>query len=356
MPFFTRPELIDEQFKQLAGTSLTLSGTTNFAGILQSKGVEIDATITGSSALVNGYVLTYNDTLGRIVLEQSTSGGTGFYNLASPSTITVGGIPAGTTLTGKPLEQLWEDLLVVYQEPAFSTFNNSIPPLSEVGNPATWNISPDTTFNWNTSNSGNVQPNSIEIIDVTLGNVTMASGLANDGTEDLPLTFQIVNNVPVTYTWGVKGTNTETNPISQKNYTINTIYPWFYGKVSSGGAPSGGNRPDPNNSVVAQSLIDSGVVIVASSNGTVVVNNFTATPDDYIWFAIPSTSTSKLVWYVNALDNGSIGGAVSPAGNLFPTPALVNVDSPSAYWNGVQYKIYLSNKQVNSTYMEFRNS
>ena len=108
--------------------------------------------------------------------------------------------------------------------------------------------------------------------------------------------------------------------------------------------------------IVAQSLIDNGSVVVASSTGTIVVNNFAATPDDYIWFAIPSTSNSKLVWYVNALDNGAIGGIISPAGNLFPAPVLVNVDSPSAYWNGIQYKIYLSNKQVNSTYMEFRNS
>jgi len=354
MPFFTRPELIDEQFKQLAGTTLTLSGTTNFVGILQSKGVEIDATITGSSALVNGYVLTYNDSLSRIVLEPSTSGGTGFYNLASPSTITVGGIPAGTTLTGKPLEQLWEDLLVVYQVPTFTLFNNNISLLNQVGNPVSWSGS--KTFNWNTTNSGNVQPNSIEIIDVTNGNAILGTGLANDGNESLALGITINNNIPISHTWGVKGTNTEANPMGQKNYTITSIYPWFFGKISSGGAPSGSNRPDPTNPVTAQSLIDNGNIVVGNSNGTIVVNSFAGTPDDYIWFAIPSTSTSKLKWYVNGLDNGTIGGAVSPAGNLFPDPAIPNVDSPSAYWNGIQYKIYLSNKQVNSTYMEFRNN
>ena len=121
MPFFTRPELIDEQFKQLAGTNLTLSGETNFFGILKSKGVEIDA----STNNILGYVLTFDGS--KIVLQPSSaSGGTGLYDLASPSTITVGGIPSNTILTGKTSFELWEDLLVVYQVPIFSFFNNSI--------------------------------------------------------------------------------------------------------------------------------------------------------------------------------------------------------------------------------------
>ena len=243
---------------------------------------------------------------------------------------------------------------MVYQVPTFNIFNNTISSLNQVGNPVNWSGS--KTFTWNTTNPSNVQSNSIEIVDVTNGNAVLGTGLANDGSESLALGITINNNIPISHTWGVRGTNTEANPIVQKNYTITSIYPWFYGKVSSGGAPSGGNRPDATNPVVAQSLIDSGSVVVANSNSTVVVNNFGATPDDYIWFAIPSISTSKSVWYVNALDNGAIGGIISPAGNLFPDPALANVDSPSAYWNGIQYKIYLSNKQVNSTYMEFRNS
>ena len=96
--------------------------------------------------------------------------------------------------------------------------------------------------------------------------------------------------------------------------------------------------------------------MVSSSNSTLVINDFGATSDDYLWFAMPSTSISKLKWYVNVLDSGTIGGDISPAGNLFPAEALVNIDSPFTYWNGVQYKIYVSNKQVSTTYMEFRNS
>lgn len=357
MGFFTRIILNDDMAKQLSGDSLMLYGETDFQGILKSKGIEIDASLTGG--VLDGWVLTLDG--GKIILKPSASSGTtSFYDGASPSTITVGGIPANTDLitgnagSGFTSFDLWEKLLVVYQVPAFNVFNNSIPSLSEVGNPSSW--TGVQGFSWTTTNSGNVQPNTIEVIDVTNGNSILGSGLANDGSEPLNINTTIINNVPIQHTWGVKGTNTETDPIGQKNYTINTINPWFYGTYASGGAPSGANRPNPLNSVVAQGLIDSGVVIVSNSSGTVIVNNFAASPDDYIWFAIPSSSTSKLKWYVNALDNGSIGGTISPAGNLFPSPALVGVDSPSAYWNGVQYKIYLSNKQVNSTYMEFRNS
>ena len=192
MPFFTRPELIDDQFKQLVGTNLTLSGETNFSGILKSKGIEIDASTGGTFA---GYVLTL-DPSGVIKLKPASSGGTGVYDAASPSTITVGGIPVGTVLTGRTFESLWEELLVVYQEPTFGLFNNSITSLNQVGNPVNW--SGTKTFNWNTSNSGNVQSNSIEIIDVSNGNAVLGTGLANDGNENLALGITINNNIPIT--------------------------------------------------------------------------------------------------------------------------------------------------------------
>jgi len=100
---------------------------------------------------------------------------------------------------------------------------------------------------------------------------------------------------------------------------------------------------------------------VVLSDGTIIVNNFGATGDDYVWFAIPSTSTSKLIWYVNGLSNGVIGGLVSAGGNLFPSlvsdsAAGININSPTGLWSGVNYDIYIANKQQAATYMEFRNS
>ena len=88
--FFTRPELEDRQFKQLSGSTLTLSGETNFVGVLKSKGVEIDATITTGTSI--GDVLSWDGS--RIILSPSTGGGGQEYTGGTPSNVTVGGMPA----------------------------------------------------------------------------------------------------------------------------------------------------------------------------------------------------------------------------------------------------------------------
>ena len=132
------------------------------------------------------------------------------------------------------------------------------------------------------------------------------------------------------------------------NFTVSSIYPYFYGKVSSGGAAAGVNRPTANNA-----LITGGTKVVASSTGTISIT-FNSTADDYSWFAIPSTSTSKTVWYVDALNNGTIGGSVSSGGNLFPANDVVSVTT--VLWGGVSYKVYITNYQSAISVMEMRNS
>ena len=349
MSFFTRPELTDEQFKQLSTSVLTLSGETDFVGVLKSKGVEIDASTGGTFA---GYVLTL-DPSGVIILKSGGTG-TGLYGGDSPSTIAVGGIPAGYELTGKTFEQLWEKMLVVFQEPQFTTFTNNISSLNQVGNPASWSGS--KLFTWNTSNGGNVSANTITINDVT-NTIIVGTGLANDGSENLPLGTTITNNVPLSNTWNIEGINTELNPIPVDTYSIETIYPWFYGTFDGGAVAAGVNRPDATVTATTQALLSSGSTVVQKSNGTLSVANFGAGIQDYLWFAIPSSfSVAKNKWFVTSLNNGAIGGAVSAGGNLFPDPDTVVVDSPDGYWTGISYNIYVSNKQVATTNMEFRNS
>ena len=215
MPFFTRPYLNDDQFQQIATDVLTLYGETDFQGILKSKGVEIDA-----SGGTFGYVLTFDGTKIKL-MPSAASGASALYGLDSPSTITVGGIPAGTDLingnagSGFTTFDLWEKLLVVYQVPTFSFFNNSISSLNQVGNPINW--SGNTTFSWNTTNSGNVSGNSISIIDTSNPFSPLGQGLANDGSESLALGLTINNNIPISHTWQIKGKNTEGDDF-QKNY------------------------------------------------------------------------------------------------------------------------------------------
>lgn len=126
-----------------------------------------------------------------------------------------------------------------------------------------------------------------------------------------------------------------------KSTTITAIYPYFRGKVS------GGSKPTAN-----QALIDSGTKVVSGSNGTITVS-FASDATDWIWFAIPQTSTSKTKWYVDAINNGDIW---TPS-DLFGAEDLVSIDSPTLLWNGVTYKIYVSNYQTEVVSpMELRNS
>lgn len=346
MAFFTRPELSDEQFKQLVSNELNLSGSTNFVGTLKSKGIEIDASTGGTFA---GYVLTLDST-GIIKLKESGSG-SGVYSASSPSTISLGGISSGTNLSGRTFESLFEELLVVYQAPSFSSFNININSLSEVGNPSSF--SGNRTFTWSTTNSLNVEPNTIEIIDVTSGNVTLGSGLSNDGIEELPLLTTIQNTTPISHTWRIEGLNNNSNVITPRTRTIETIYPWFYGTFDGGAVAAGVNRPDASIGATAQTLLNNSTKVIGKSNGTLVAN-FNSSNQDYIWIAVPINSTIKTSWYVTELSRGFIGNVTSGVENKFPTPVNAIVNSPQGFFQST-YRFYVSNKQDSVGTMEFRN-
>lgn len=343
MAFFTRPELADYSFKQLSGSTLTLSGNTKIASggslrilsgaTLSVHGKKIDA--TGGTP---GQVLTLDNNGTIRLMDSAGSGGTGFYDGESPSNITVGGIPAGTDLTNKTFTELFQQLLITYLAPAFTSFSVAGQSTTvEVGTI----LSGSRTFNWATSNSGNVLPNTITIRDLTAG-VDLGNGLANDGSETLSINAREFF-VPGTQQWQAQGTNSKSSQFNSSIFTVTAIYPYFWGKVTN-----------PTRPVASNALVNSGNKVLSSSTGTITIN-FDSTSDDYIWFAIPAISTSKTVWYVNALNNGSIGGAASPSGNLFPDFDSVSVTTVN--WTGIEYKVYISNYRTGvNVNMELRNS
>lgn len=112
MPFFARPNLSDIQFKQITGSTLTLSGETRISTpsgltlIGQSGYVPINLT-TGNT---NYNVLTYID--GEIILQPASGGGSGVYTGASPTTCTVGGLCSGTAIIGCSISSILEEILV----------------------------------------------------------------------------------------------------------------------------------------------------------------------------------------------------------------------------------------------------
>lgn len=369
MPFFARPNLDDTQFKQLTGSTLTLSGETNFVGVLKSKGVEIDATTGGTTAA--GDALVFDGT--KIVLTPISGGsGSGIYYGASPTTCTVGGLPALSSISGCTISKILEKILVPELNPVIvdpsRTFNIPVVNPYEVG--AVLNsLVATSTFNRGTitppygtdgyrsgaitcyhyrdfnnvvvSQACSISPATYNVPSYTVvagsrtayGCVSYSAGMQPSGSTGTPY----LSPYP-------SGT---TSPIP---IVINGIYPYFYGKVASGGAPSGSNRPTPT-----AALITGGTKIVGSSTGTVYIN-FNSGADDYIWFATPNASTTKTCWYVDATNKGNIGGAISAGGNLFPNPDTVT-SVGTVCWSGQSYKLYISNYQTCATQiMELRNS
>lgn len=334
-------QLYGGTFKLVGNCTLkTLSTLNPIAGYVDGT---VDMSGTPSWITDEASNESYTGTLNRTIL----GGGDSTFINPNPTTIAVGGYPIGSTFPiVQTMQQMWDNLLYPYIAPVFSSFSISgQSALIEVGVA----LSGFKNFVWGTTQPSNVQPNSVAIRDVT-SSVLIASGLANDGSESVDI-GTIVNTTPISQSWRGEAVNTQSAPFQSANFNVSSIYPYFYGKVASGGAPPSVNRP-----IADQSLIDSGTKVVANSNGTITIN-FNTTSDDYMWFAIPSTSTSKLVWFIDALNSGAIGGVVSAGGNLFPNPDLVSIDSPTVLWNGIQYKIYIANYQSSvSSPMQLRNS
>ncbi|MBS1506031.1 MAG: hypothetical protein JSS79_05235 [Bacteroidetes bacterium] len=263
----------------------------------------------------------------------SLGGGSGtsanmYYTGASPSNVTVGALAAGSALSGKTVSQILESMLVTYLAPSFTSFSIvGQPALIEVGVA----LSGSKTFNWSTSNSSNVAVNSINIRDQHT-NTLIDTGAANTGTDTVSI-GTISNTSPISQSWRAEGTNTQSGSFNSSSFTVSSLYPFFYGK-------STGVRPTAN-----QALINGGTKVVSSSSGAISVS-FASGSSDFLWFAIPSTSANRSTWFITALNNGAIGGAVSSGGNLFPDPVTVTINSPSSLWSGVSYKIYISNYQT----------
>lgn len=155
MPFFTRPDLSDIQFKQLTGSTLTMSGATDFAGILKSKGVEIDATLTGATSAITGHVLTY--LAGKIKLAPG-GGGDSAFDSTRPTTRA--GIPS-VNVGGSSVKQFLEGY-----------FFPSVPPSASISGGGTRQFGNNAGFTLSWTATRQTQP----ITSITVNGLSVPSG------------------------------------------------------------------------------------------------------------------------------------------------------------------------------------
>lgn len=123
--------------------------------------------------------------------------------------------------------------------------------------------------------------------------------------------------------------------------TVTGIYPYFWGVSST----------QPTAASIA-TAIQAGTAtrILAVGSGTLTITYNASS--QYIWLAVQTGYAAKTTWYNTALNNGSIG-----AGQFILSPVSQAVTSPSAYWSGVTFNIYISDyATTTSGSIQFRDS
>lgn len=397
MGFFARPNLDNTQFKQLkGGEPLTLSGQTQIVttsgltligdagtGPAEYGGMLIPIIATGAS---NNFVLTYDGSQKAIVLKESTaSGGSTVYTYTGETTCAVGGLPIGETLFNDPLVDIIHCMIQpticpTFTLPSITSFTlNPTNTVLEIGS----SISMTGTTN-NSFGSINPQYSSasscrscgtccVDYIYFGVPSTVSCCGTFSIMTQSFGSAVVGVGNntiaSTVTFQDGVQPYDSSGAPYdsplpsgctSTCSKTITGIYPWYWGTFTCAAA-AGVGRPS---ACCIKDIITGGTEgsdyckEVSLSIGILNVT-FNATSDDYIWFATPNASQTKTCWYIDALNNGAIGGVVSAGGNLFPDPdtSITDMCSCDGYWSGQQYKIYVSNYQNEAlSNMQLRNS
>jgi len=190
---------------------------------------DLTGTPTLGTSASHDVAATGNASALQVVLGSDTRLSSQVLTNATGTPTTIGGIAAGTTFNNIPVETVLLNLLYPYQSPAFSAFalSGQTTPI-EVGASVTGGA---RTFTWSTTNSINVATNSISIIDVTNGNTSLASALANTGSTSINLT-SVTKITATTHQWKIQATNTQSVALST-TYTVTWQWKRFYGESTS---------------------------------------------------------------------------------------------------------------------------
>ncbi len=278
----------------LNGTTLELQRSIGLSDVLVDlsalSGTTTDVyvsggTLDGSAQLALARSEGQSDVIIDLSALSGGSGGNDEYTGSTPSTVEVGGLSSGSVLTGRTYTSIFQEMLVVYLDPAF----NGAPTVTvqnytvEVGT----TLSGSRTFSWSTSNSSNVSPNTIAIYDTTDSSY-LAQNLANDGSESATIkTFQLNTNGAI-QEWKTEGINTNSILFSSANRKVTARYYRFYGASAT----------SPTNSAEVRALTNS--TFQTSNSNTFIL----ATGSNLTKFvvALPPSRTISSVTDLDALN------------------------------------------------------
>ncbi len=345
MPFFARPNLDDTQFKQLSGSTLTLSGTTRIAtvgGLVLTDEYQtpIPVVITGAT---DQDVLTYIN--GELVLSSPSSGtSTGVYICKSPTTCTVGGLSGGTDICNWKIDTILEAILAPTLNPTLSpnSISMSLSPTTlifELG--CSIGFTSTITYNRGSVNPVYCSGTPYRTGAVTCYAYTNINGFTYSGVSSscvLPAASIALGPNTVygatSYAAGVapkKSDGTSMTGVTcpagtiSTSKTVNGVLPYFWGKSTT--VP------------ITKTCVANGNKVVACANGVLPIC-FNSTASDYLWLAVPSSTPAKTCWYVNGTNNGAISGI---AGQTWAQACTVTgVTSISGCWSNRTYSVYVT--------------
>ena len=248
------------------------------------------------------------------------------YEGSSPTTITVGGLAAGSAISGESIQAILQSILVPFIEPTFSAFamvGQSTP--IEVG--AT--ISGSKSFSFTLTNSSNVAAGSLQIIDATTSTV-LASGLPITSPESANV-GSIQLTAPGSHSWQGKLAATDSTTISSALFTVS----WQWKRYA------GTNAAATLNATQIQALVTSALASGFAATYSLVAG-------DYKYFAFPDsfgsptattgfkdTSTGFPISMADGTDNAFFSNIQN--GWSYGTVTVVNANSIST-----TYRVYRS--------------
>jgi len=183
-----------------------------------------------------------------------------------------GGLESGTVIKGMTPCDVLTKVLYPYEYPRFTSFYiDSQATLLEVGDKVTGGT---RTFKWVIENSENLQPSSISIIDLT-ANSTLASNLANDGTEDVDIGADKQLTAPGVYSWQIKALDNKNDTFS-KNFDVVWQYRVYWGA-------------SPNETLTSDEVLNLAKNNLKSSFAGTYSFTVTDTTGDYFYIVYPDS-------------------------------------------------------------------
>jgi hypothetical protein len=147
------------------------------------------------------------------------------YTANSPTTVSVGGLSAGTPIAGLSIQTIIERIVAPFVAPVFTSFSVSSPSLVEVGS----TLSGPQTFIWSINQNSGVVP-SIDIKDVTTG-LTLLAATPNDGNQVITIPSVQLTAANATQRWQGVGNNTSptASTFNSPIYTTTAVFKRFFG-------------------------------------------------------------------------------------------------------------------------------